>query len=721
MNKIKTLFLLLIASISYNNTQAQLLDCAGVDSNKVFIHDGGNNILRYDPTLPLSPTNPSLFVASPQGMGGLAIAYNINGGIASPTFYSNIGGTYQYWNGAAWVNTGHAVPTVNPGGGVNFIYSIDGGSGAINKYDGTGPAFALNNVPPSSGPYDLHVDNLDNFYHMQASTQPGLIRKFNSVGVLIDTFILNGNPIQNAGGGFEMIGNEVFAVYNSIPSFYRGTIIAGICNLTPVGNMPASDLATCPSTPANANVAFSMSKSTICAGECITFTDLSLNPLSWNWTFPTGNPPTSNSQNPGTICFNTPGNYDIKLVVTNANGIDSISQTLIVLPVPVATITGDSVICDGASTTLTADPAGATYLWNNADINQSVTVTPPLGITSYSVIVTQNICSDTAYRNVTVLPVPVASITGDTEICEGESTTLTASPAGLQYSWDNGSNSQYINVTPNVTTTYTVTVTQAICSDTESVTVVVWPFASGTISKDTLVCNGEPVQLFVTGGIGQYQWYPAATLSCEFCPDPIATALGTTTYYAVLLEPHGCQDTLAVRIENHPPFQLILHNSDTTIYQGDYVELKASGAPFYFWSPTDYLTYSQSNNPIATPYEDITYTVTGVSLLQGCPQKESVHIKVIQKDVILPNAFSPNGDGKNDVFRVIGNKFVTVQEFIIFNRWGTEMFRTNDIKKGWDGTYKGIAQDPDVYFYSIRVSYPNGKVQFLKGDVTLVR
>ncbi|HMN32788.1 MAG TPA: gliding motility-associated C-terminal domain-containing protein [Chitinophagaceae bacterium] len=164
-----------------------------------------------------------------------------------------------------------------------------------------------------------------------------------------------------------------------------------------------------------------------------------------------------------------------------------------------------------------------------------------------------------------------------------------------------------------------------------------------------------------------------------------------------------------------------MHNHDTTIYLGDHVQLMASGAPFYYWTPTTYLTYSQSNSPIATPLEDITYTVTGVSILQGCPQTASVNIKVVQPDVVLPNAFTPNGDGVNDIFRVVGRNFINLQEFKIFNRWGVELFSTSDINKGWDGTYKGVPQDPGVYFYQIRVAYPNGKTQNLKGDVTLIR
>ena len=94
---------------------------------------------------------------------------------------------------------------------------------------------------------------------------------------------------------------------------------------------------------------------------------------------------------------------------------------------------------------------------------------------------------------------------------------------------------------------------------------------------------------------------------------------------------------------------------------------------------------------------------------------------MIQHDVVIPNAFSPNGDGLNDIFRVTARKFINVQEFKVYNRWGTEIFSTSDVRKGWDGTYKGISQDPGVYYYLVRVSYPNGKTQFLKGDLTLIR
>ena len=657
ISKMKKLYytFLVLFTFSFQNVFAQFPNCNGADSNKVFIHTG-SSIEVYDPAFPVSPSNPSTFMASMPSSGGLTISRNLNGNLAaSPTFYSNIGGTYQYYNGVGWTNTGHSVPTVNPGGGINFIYSLDGGNGAVNKYDGTGAAVALTTITPSSGPYDLEADNLDNFYHMEANTSPGRIIKYSPAGVPIDTFIMNGNPIQTAGGGFAMIGNEVYAVFNTTPSFYHGTIVNHVVNIQPIGQISASDLATCPHIPAGVPPTppiadFLISNYTICAGTCVQFIDSSKNnPSAWLWSFPGGNPASSFLQNPGTVCFDTAGVYTIQLIVSNAGG------------------------------------------------------------------------ADTTTRILTVLPVPIASIKGDTSICEGQSITLTASPSGMNYTWSNGSTQQSITETPSITTTYSVVVSQNICSDTASILVNVWPFQKGAIMDDTLVCNGTPVELWVSGGTGQYQWYPVQGLSCEFCPNPVASGQGTGTYHAILLDNHGCQDTLTVRIEIQPPFNLILHNHDTTIYLGDNVQLMASGAPFYYWTPSQYLTYSQSNSPLATPLEDITYTVTGVSLLQGCPQSASVHIKVIQPDVILPNAFTPNGDGNNDVFRVVGRKFINLQEFKIFNRLGNELFSTSDIREGWDGTYKGVPQDPGVYFYQIRVAYPNGKTQFFKGDITLIR
>jgi gliding motility-associated-like protein len=400
----------------------------------------------------------------------------------------------------------------------------------------------------------------------------------------------------------------------------------------------------------------------------------------------------------------------------------------------------DTAICLGNSVPIYGQvDAGISMQWNPAtnvmNPNQLLTSISPtsVGTQYYTATGTYATCTPVIRGfSITTDPVPVITPLSDIELCEGAQVPISAivTPS-FPYilNWNpssglintNGYNPIFVGNTSQ-TITFTVTSPNAGCTANDAFDVQVWPFQAGNIKEDTLICNGDPVQLWVSGGTGNYLWYPSANLSCSNCPNPISTGLGTTTYYAVLLDPHGCQDTLDVTISIQPPFTMDLLNNDTTIYLGESVQLNVVGnAPFLYWSPTEYLGFSQSNDPVATPLEDITYVVTGVSLLQGCPQVDSVHIKVIMQDVFIPNAFTPNGDGVNDFFHVTARKLITVQEFMIMNRWGMPVFSTQDISKGWDGKYKGVDQDMGVYYYLIRVAYPNGRTQLLKGDLTLLR
>ncbi len=418
---------------------------------------------------------------------------------------------------------------------------------------------------------------------------------------------------------------------------------------------------------------------------------------------------------------------------------DSLSFTL--NNIDTAICLGNSVNVGGVvDSGITMQWTPSTYVLDPTQLNTVITPTA-FGQQYYTITGTYRTCAPSIQGFLLKTdPVPVITPIPDIELCEGRTVDINAivNPAfPYNITWNSQSTGTpapgLINTsgyTPTFNGTisddiiFTTTSPNAGCTASDTFHVQVWPFAAGAISPDTLVCNGAATQLWVTGGNNLYQWYQVGngSLSCYQCPDPIATGLGTTTYYAILLDPHGCEDTLDVTVETHPPFNLVLHNGDTTIFLGDNIQLNATGAPFYYWSPTDYLTYSQSGNPQATPLRDITYTVTGVSLLQGCPQVDSFHVTVIPQDVFVPNAFSPNGDGKNDLFRVgTVRNMINVQEFRIFNRWGQELFYSTDISKGWDGTFKGVKQDPGVYHYMMRVAYANGKTAFIKGDVTLVR
>ncbi len=537
--------------------KAQLPDCAGADSNLLFVH-GGPGIQAYDPSLPLSPTNPYTYVVGGGG-GGLTISTNLNGGTPSPAFYSNVGGMYSYYNGvSAWISTGHTVPVVNPGGGPNFIFSINGGTGEIWKYDGTGNATFLTTTYPNSGPYDLVVDAQNNFYHMYAATSPGKIHKYSPAGVLIDSFVVNGNPVQTAGGGFAMIGNVVYAVFNSSPSFYSGPIINGVCNLTPIGNMSASDLATCPTSIPNITsnpipiANFTVSDDTICAGTCVTFTDMSINsPTQWTWSFPSGSPTSSILQNPGIVCFNTPGDYTIQLIATNAVGSDTATRTIHVDYLAPITFDGDKDVCIGESTTITANPTAQSYAWNIGDVTQSITVSP-ITTTSYTVIVGQGACVDTASVIVEVNPQPSVSLVPNLTGCDDRSgsviSTVVSGTSPFGYNWSNGQTGpDALNVGVG---TYTVVVTDAKnCSTSSSATVGVYPNPVATATPAYSSINyGDTVQLNATGG-KIYYWTLPTYLSAIDIADPKAYPMVDMDYCVVVTDEHDCKDTACVEID----------------------------------------------------------------------------------------------------------------------------------------------------------------------------
>ena len=162
-------------------------------------------------------------------------------------------------------------------------------------------------------------------------------------------------------------------------------------------------------------------------------------------------------------------NTPVDVIVTDANGCtDSASKTLVVNANPTAVISGDDEICEGENAIFTAS-GGTSYNWGGSIITDNITVS---NNTERTVIVTDaNGCTDSASKTLTINTNPVASITGDDEICEGESTTFTAS-GGSTYNWGPSQNNQSITV--STANTFTVTVTDVNnCTDTESVTLIV--------------------------------------------------------------------------------------------------------------------------------------------------------------------------------------------------------------------------------------------------------
>jgi gliding motility-associated-like protein len=267
------------------------------------------------------------------------------------------------------------------------------------------------------------------------------------------------------------------------------------------------------------------------------------------------------------------------------------------------------------------------------------------------------------------------------------------------------------------------------CYLRDSAKIIVKPFSGALTPLKASICIDDPIMLKASGG-SHYNWYgdaslstvPSTTLDCTGCPSPTALPpLGVTNYYVLVTSDEGCKDTLMTEITVNPKPIIEVLPADTTIKYGKSIVLNAFGGIFYSWSPTGTLNDSYSSNPLATPKESTTYIAIGTNEY-GCMSTDTAVVNIDFRDItFLPNAFSPNGDGLNDVFKVGNINFRKLLEFRIFDRWGKQVFETTNRDEGWDGTVSGKAVNSDVYYYIIRLGYADDVVETFKGDVTLIR
>ncbi len=169
--------------------------------------------------------------------------------------------------------------------------------------------------------------------------------------------------------------------------------------------------------------------------------------------------------------------------------------------------------------------------------------------------------------------------------------------------------------------------------------------------------------------------------------------------------------------------QQVYLGNDTTIQLGQSVNLNATGLSsngVYSWTPPIDLTCITCPNPTSTPEETITYTVITTDS-NGCKSTDNINIIVLFDNVIfVPNIFSPNGDGINDILFVRG-KGVEKLNFFIYDRWGEKVFETTSLDIGWDGSFRGKDMNKAVFVYYLEATFIDGQEVTQKGDITLVK
>ncbi|SKA32788.1 gliding motility-associated C-terminal domain-containing protein [Chitinophaga eiseniae] len=203
---------------------------------------------------------------------------------------------------------------------------------------------------------------------------------------------------------------------------------------------------------------------------------------------------------------------------------------------------------------------------------------------------------------------------------------------------------------------------------------------------------------------------------------------GSDTLYAV--EPGSyrlritgasCDTAMMAIVAALPATELTVRPTEATLPYGDNLTLHAEGALLYSWWPSGPLDTPTKADPVTRPLKPTIFSVVGWNQY-GCRDTGYVKIAIDYKmPDLLASAFSPNGDGLNDVFKPMGFTYQRLESFAVYNRYGQEVFRTSDAARGWDGTQDGRPCPVGVYYYQVGILYPDGRIKKVKGDITLLR
>lgn len=463
----------------------------------------------------------------------------------------------------------------------------------------------------------------------------------------------------------------------------------------------------------------------------------------------------------------TSGTYTA--VVTTGTGCPATSNPIVVRPVLATSIsisTPAAAVCAGTNITFTAAPGnGGTspdYQWklNGVNTGTNVPAYTSNGLADGDVIscvmtsmvecpLPATTVSNTVSLTITPLVTPALSISGSAvTICSGQPVTFSAAPvnggAAPIYQWQvNGVNvginaPSYASnsladgdiITCGMTSDAACPVSANASSNSIPLTVhpTITPALNITASSP-VICAGDPVSFTATvaggGTAPAYQWQVNGVNAGN--ESPVFNSNGFSNGDEVICRytsNSGCGDAISndIRLVVNPLPEVT--GGQTTIRAGETIPLilQATGdITSYSWSPGDALSDSTIANPLATPGKSTTYSLL-VTTAEGCKASAKLIVNVI-RDLRIPNAFTPNGDGKNDIFYVLGGPAGSeVKDFAIFNRWGQKVFQVHDVPPGDPAFgWNGAGAPGGSYVYIITMKFNDGSQQVLQGTVLLVR
>ena len=839
LTKYSLLWLLIALAADFQDVYAQLPQCDAGDAMLYYLDPGG--IYNYDPSQPLSASNPVKntipYLAT---SSGLAVSAPLNSTAIGSTFYTVRNGVYFYYSNGNWINTGHSIGSnaaVNIGAGGRLIFSIDPITNTVYRYDGTTNASPIVTIPgPFNGIADLVADCRGNFYVLNTSGQQRL-RKYDKNGNLLGMWPLIGIPSTNGGGGFSIIGDEIFYTNHVNNNLFRGKITCTAITFSPPVQMPWSkppiDFAECSGCNTEVigvstslyNCAKAMTETIVAGGKGPYTWSVLSGPAIVSGTGPLYSVSTqatstvllkSNSIcGPITDTFNfilpsasisfdkdldtikgcgsfrdtlhalvthsggggislnynwTPSAY----VITGGNSLNPVvaplSDTSFVLTVStpanqggcmwrdtIRTIVKDRKVtaaftymtrynCTTDTVLFQDQSTGATFFtWTFGDGSSAGIPAPQhtyAGQNSYTVqlICANETCTDSMSRTLDFINTLDVSFAASSDtICQGEMVAflntsaydIAKGPVHFLWSLENGTDltsvdAQHTYLVHGIYNVRLTGVNAHKCVDSFVRQLVVDPMPAVEVTlSDSIICAGKEINVQASytkeGNVGlRWEMGDGSTMQDKAA---FYYAYAMPGRYAVnLTAMYGhCPDQVVQRdvVVSDPPDVNLGADSLICAEEHAFVlqTLHEEPGGRYLWS-------SGQNTPSIKISSGGTY-VLEVDV-NGCRNADTIIITehTCNCKVSVPNAFTPNSDGRNDVFRAIFPGDCSLKGFAlsVFNRWGQEVFSSDKPGAAWDGQFGGIPAEVGTYSYMARYYIDNSrKENILKGNFILIR
>lgn len=579
---------------------------------------------------------------------------------------------------------------------------------SVEDLDGDGkPDFAV--TTQNGSVYDLRIIRNRNCYKPQIlNEQPLAICPTQTLTLSTPdapaatfSWTLDGSPI---GGNSNTLDITTFGLYE-----VQAVSETGGCNTTASINV-ANGSGTVPGNPVIAPL------QPACIGSDVTLSVTAVSGATYSWSGPNDFASTAREPVISNVSRNDAGIYSVVVQIGDCRSSES-SETLDIVGLPEfsASASGATSVCQGSTVSLsTQSRAGYTYQWQRNGANISAATNSSYTATqsgSYRVVVDDDNSSCQVITNVVdvnVYTAPVVDFSTTTAICTGQTSVFTngstvdpAAPVNYSWNFGDGQSSAEANPSHTYSTSGNYTVQLAVsyagvtgCNGSTSKGISVKaPIVPLIESAETSVCPGADLELSITGTFSAIEWSTLETTNNITINQP-------GTYSVTVVDANGCDAAAEITIGSKPLPDVQITADNTTVSAGEPVQLVATGADSYSWTPDLFLNDPGIANPIALPEQTTTYVVTGTTA-EGCSATAEITITVSESDeidIIPLKAFSPNST-LNPTWEIQNVENYPDCTLSIFDEKGSLVFRGKGYNNEWNATYEGRPLPEGVYYY----------------------